>query len=67
MICLLLSGKLMHKISALFILILLGFGVVFITQSVFAVSPFCAGMVLVVLTLATPLALICAFDSPKEQ
>lgn len=58
----LLSVKRLQKMSFYFILILLALGVVFITQGLYTISPFGAGMVLVLLTLTTPFALVTAFD-----
>lgn len=58
----LLSTKRLQQMSLYFIIILLSLGVVFITQGLYTISPFIAGMALVLLTLTTPLALIMAFD-----
>ena len=59
----LLSTKRLQNFSFYFVLMLLALGVVFITQGLYTISPFIAGMVLVLLTLTTPLAFMMVFDS----
>lgn len=63
----LLSLKRLQSPSFYFIMMLLALGVVFITQALYAINPFIAGMVLVVLVLAAPLALMTAFEPAKPQ
>lgn len=58
----LLSVERLQKMSFYFVMILLSLGVMFITQRLYAITPFGAGVVLVLLILAMPLALMTAFD-----
>lgn len=63
----LLSLKRIQQMSFYLILTLLALGVMFITQGIYQINPFLAGMALVLLTLATPLALMTAFEPTKPR